>query len=136
MSEDNSGTKCGECGRIVDEPPELLPEQRLPCPECGSTKRALFVSVHDTVTAREKLGVSGRHQGEKKPFFEAVSGDDLHRKSGKWMKIERLIDRARNWYREVVTDPESGEIIHKCEEPLTEHRGHGTAKEQQSQESG
>jgi hypothetical protein len=51
------------------------------------------------------------------------------------MKLERLIDRAKNWYKEVVRDPETGEIIHKCEEPLREHRGHGTVKEQQNQES-
>jgi hypothetical protein len=44
------------------------------------------------------------------------------------MRLERVIDRAKNWYREIVTDPVTGKIIHACEEPLDAHRGHGTDK--------
>jgi len=48
-----------------------------------------------------------------------LSGDDLHRKSGKWMKKEQLIDRAKDHYKEVVTDPETGSVVHHCDEPLS-----------------
>ncbi len=44
------------------------------------------------------------------------------------MKFYRLIDRAKKWYHERITDPVSGKIVHKCSEPLTNHRGHGAAK--------
>ena len=39
-----------------------------------------------------------------------------------------MIDREADTYDETVTDPESGEIVHECHEPLSEHRGHGSAK--------
>jgi hypothetical protein len=70
-----------------------------------------------------------RHPNGGRPFIEHIVGDDLHRKSGKWMRLQRLIDRATNRYRETVTDPEIGIIIHQNEEPLSEHRGHGTTKQ-------
>ena len=44
------------------------------------------------------------------------------------MKKERLIDRAKDHYKEVVTDPDTGSVVHQCDEPLSQHRGHGSAK--------
>ena len=44
------------------------------------------------------------------------------------MKLERHIDRDNDHYHEKVTDPETGEIIHESDEPLSEHQGHGSAK--------
>jgi hypothetical protein len=38
-----------------------------------------------------------------------------------------VIERAKDWYREVVTDYETGKMVHQCEEPLAEHQGHGAA---------
>lgn len=69
-----------------------------------------------------------RNSGGGKPFVEVVSGDDLHRNSGKLMKLERTIDRENDLYHEIVTNPSTGEIVHECKEPLSEHKGHGTAK--------
>jgi hypothetical protein len=40
----------------------------------------------------------------------------------------RVIDRENNLYKEVVTNAETGEVIHACEEPLSKHIGHGSAK--------
>jgi hypothetical protein len=37
-------------------------------------------------------------------------------------------NRANDRYREVVTDPTTKEIIHHCEEPLSQHQNHGSAK--------
>ena len=37
------------------------------------------------------------------------------------MRLDGWLDRERDTYREVVTDPETGELIHHCEEPLSEH---------------
>jgi hypothetical protein len=79
------------------------------------------VSVHDSIKFRHK-------NPEGKTLAEGVSGDDLHRKSGKWIKKERLIDRTKDQYKEVVTDPETGGVVHHCDEPLSQHRGHESAK--------
>lgn len=76
----------------------------------------------------EKLGTKAKRKDKGKPFVEQVSGDDFQRKSEKWVHIDRIIDREQDIYKELVTDPKTGEIIHKCEEPLSKHQGHGSAK--------
>ena len=38
------------------------------------------------------------------------------------------IDRENDQYQEVVTDPSTGEAVHRCEEPLSQHTGHGDAR--------
>jgi len=52
------------------------------------------------------------------------------------MHLERLIDRENDWYAETVTDPETGEIVHECKEPLSEHQGHGAAKKREGRAPG
>jgi hypothetical protein len=66
--------------------------------------------------------------GKDKFRIEQVAGDDLFRLTGKWHKLARVIDRENNRYFEEVIDPETGQVIHRCEEPLSEHRGHGSDK--------
>jgi len=39
------------------------------------------------------------------------------------MIILRIIDRARNWYSERVTDPETGKVIHETEEAAIKTSG-------------
>jgi hypothetical protein len=41
------------------------------------------------------------------------------------MQKERIIDHEKDSYREDVIDPKTGEMVHHCEEPLNQHRGHG-----------
>ncbi len=119
---------CGACGKELAEDPHAPVETRKPCPDCGSTSRDFQKSLSATVTVRTKLSMKARHATGGRPFLEQIVGDDLHRKSGKWMKLERLIDRERDLYHKVVKDPETGQIVHECQEPLSEHRGHGAAK--------
>ena len=60
--------------------------------------------------------------GGQKVVREVVEGDDYHRKTGKWNVMRRLIDRVNDWYEEIFQDRETGQIVHKTEERLTEHR--------------
>lgn len=133
MSDTPPTVNCGDCGKELAEDPHAPVETRKPCADCGSTSRHFQKSLSVTGTARTKLSMKARHATGGRPFLEQTVGDELHRKSGKWMKLERLIDRARNWYREVVTDPETGQTMHECQEPLSEHRGHGAAKRHKGQ---
>jgi hypothetical protein len=67
--------------------------------------------------------------GKNKPAaVEFKSGDSLHHDSGRWMKLDQVIDRANNRYRKRVVDPETGQIVRDVDEPLDEHRGRGSAK--------
>jgi hypothetical protein len=56
------------------------------------------------------------------------SGDNLWRKQDKWMNLIRVIDMKNDRYRETITDPKNGQVIHHCDEKLSEHQGHGSAK--------
>ncbi len=63
-----------------------------------------------------------------KSVIEEVTGDDFHRETAKWMNLSRVYDREHDLYKEIVTDPITGEVVHECIEPLSEHTGHGSAK--------
>jgi hypothetical protein len=71
-----------------------------------------------------------RHEvpGLKRPQAEIVSGEDLHRDSGTWRILERVIDRGKKWYTETIKDSLTGEVIKHTSEPLDKHVGHGSAK--------
>jgi hypothetical protein len=90
--------------------------------------RLAEVRIGSTLTLRSTLAFKARHAGPGRPFAEGKVGDDLHRKSGRWFRLERIIDRARDWYREVISDRRTGHVIHHVEEPLSKHIGHGTAR--------
>ena len=46
---------------------------------------------------------------EGKRISELHSGDDLWRLQHKWMTKRRVADWRGNWYRETITDPQTGE---------------------------
>ncbi len=66
--------------------------------------------------------------GEVKPFFEGRVGGSYSIARKKWMQRDQLDDREKNHYHQRVTDPETGELIHECDEALDQHRGHGSGK--------
>ena len=122
--------QCGICGAELEESPHADPTTRKPCPACGSLARRFGVLAESRAVIRSKLGYKARHAGGGKPFVEGLQGADLHRKTGVWMHLTRIIDRARNWYHERVVNPKTGEVVHECSEALTEHRGHGAARKE------
>lgn len=65
--------------------------------------------------------------GYGKPSFEHVVGPEPSA-SGRLVIKERIVDKQSDSYFERIADMETREIIHECEEPLSEHRGHGDAK--------
>jgi hypothetical protein len=87
-----------------------------------------FIEDSDTGTGHEGARLKGRSAATGKLEFELRLGDTLQHATGKYAHHERLIDRKNDLYREHVEDPDTGEVIHHNEEPLSEHRGHGSAK--------
>lgn len=125
---------CVICKSVLVESPDIPSESRIPCPTCGSTNRFIDVSITGSVSMKSKLSYKGKRGGRGKPFIKGVIGDDLFRKARKWFRLERVIDRDKNLYKEVVFDPNTGEEIHKCEEPLSQHIGHGDDVKNKSSE--
>jgi hypothetical protein len=128
MTTSMNPTTCAGCGALIDEPAGLPAADRKPCSSCGSSARNFGIHVHESLTVHEKIGMKQKRYGHKKPIYESLSGDDLHRASGQWNRKTRVIDRENNQYKEVIVNPETGELIRHCDEPLTEHINRGSAK--------
>lgn len=96
-----------------------------------STPDCLQISVHDDIATplREFVKTKAR-EGKGRPIVEQVSGDDVRKQTGQWVRRTMLINRKEDQYMEHVVDPASGEVHHHWEEPLSQHRGHGDAKRQ------
>lgn len=104
-------------------------DRRSPCPSCGSKARLYRIELKGEITFREKLKLKARHgkAGEAKPFLDLQTGDDFYRKTGEWNRREKIEDRVKDRYLELIVNPKTGEIVYQCEEPLSENRGRGAA---------
>ncbi|MCY2953315.1 MAG: hypothetical protein NTU53_15250 [Planctomycetota bacterium] len=118
--------QCQECKTVLDEHSTCTPEQRMPCPKCGSLSRSYHVSIDDTVGLRDGLGLQARHADGKRPFLESYGGADYSKKLGKHVEKQRVVDRDNDEYLEHIVDYETGAVLHHCEEPLSAHTGHGS----------
>jgi hypothetical protein len=49
MPHDETVVRCGECGTRLDESSGLAFEEREPCPQCGSTRRAFEAKISSTI---------------------------------------------------------------------------------------
>ncbi len=121
--------QCGGCNAVLDETSQQI--EREPCPYCGSSLRHFKLSFSDEIQIKEQVGLKVKdptQTGKKKIRIEQLVGDDLHKRSGKWFKKERVIDRENDRYFEEVVDPDTGEVLHHCDEPLSQHHDHGSAR--------
>ena len=134
MAVDRTTVTCRECGAVL----ERLDVVR--CPQCGSIKRHVHVKVSDAILIESGpirvKGKDARLTGKRKVVQETFIGRDLEKTTGKRHDKYRLIDRRADRYRELVVDHDTGEQIHVCDEPLSEHRGHGSAKPNSGRKSG
>lgn len=122
---------CSDCGI------ELKDEEvsRLPCGNCGSTKRTFHLSIKFTCNISAQMYNKATHKeydpsytGKHKESRVITTGDDFWRKSGKWMERHMEIDRLNKRFKEVIKDPKTGEIILCKDESLPGHTGHGSDK--------
>ena len=121
-----AATSCVSCDIYILSQLPLNELVNNPCPFCGGS---VAHSINLTVDMIH-VGLKTKVKDPKlsRPTVETVGGESYSHKLKRWVKIRRIIDRLRNWYSETVTDPSSGEVIHRTEEPLSKHLGHGSAK--------
>lgn len=103
-----------------------LSENKETFSNCGK-KNSTLVTLQNGVEVYDQI--KGKAQGKnfKRAKMEFKVGWEIFKKIAEWRFIERLIDRIKNLYKEVVKDKD-GTIIHECHEPLKNHKGHGDAK--------
>ncbi|MEH0724848.1 hypothetical protein [Vibrio alginolyticus] len=128
----NMSVSCNNCGFGLPAERASDPVDH-PCPECGSKvinigvsiEEEVGLSIHDNVRARVK---DDSYPSKDKVRLDVFQGADERKRDGKMMEKTRIIDKDNDHYKEVVTDPETDTVVHQCEEPLSAHRGHGSAK--------
>ena len=117
--------RCRNCPNIYEA--NDTPEGRTPCPACGSIARVINAAAGNHLSLHQMLATKARSPGQK-ANLEMKSGHEYFRLTGVWTQLDRVIDKRNNWYFEHITDLETGEVRKHCEEPLNQHRGHGSAK--------
>jgi hypothetical protein len=101
-----SVVRCGNCKTLLAEPSDTPPEQRVPCPTCGSTARQFEKNLTATVTAGAMvLGADAPQVRIEKHRLEDA-GFDVQwlrlSKGGAWMV--QVYDREGNWIDGSVQD--------------------------------
>jgi phage FluMu protein Com len=117
---------CAGCGKELDEMADGTP--RVPCPECKSVIRHLVMEFEDAIEIHDSINARGKKDGLSGRAFDNFYGDDFSKGRQKWLEKFRVIDRENDRYFEKVWDPKSGEVLHECDEPLSKHTDHGSAK--------
>lgn len=118
--------ECAGCGRPLPGAQSSDPvETRSACGSCASTARLVRVHASEELHLHERLDFKVKAGGRGKPVLEVRQGDDLHRDSGVWRSLHRVIDRRSNRYEERIVSAE-GVVVRDVSVPLDRHRGHGS----------
>lgn len=119
---------CSNCKREVAE-------DSTACPYCGNTTKIIKLFVEETfdlgLVDRAKIKLKDHINGKSKHnniVTETNVGSIYSKDKGKNVSLMRCINRKDDLYHEKVVDPDTGETIHECDESLSEHVGHGSAK--------
>lgn len=120
--------KCADCKTIIDESFDTRVDERMQCPRCRSTTRLFCVALEASLQPHGKLHYKGKRGGKGKAFVEGIIGADWSYKLHCWLRLERVIDRDNDRYTEKLVNTNTSEVVHECYEPLSQHRGHGSAK--------
>ncbi len=117
-------SKCDACNALIlDEIDECDPEH-VTCKGCGA-KLVPFIGPGTFLK-----GTIWRSGTSKSRWLSKLlmAFRPQHNRDGAIGRVERVIDRQNDRYFEQVTIFDDGEITHHCEEPLSSHQGHGSAK--------
>jgi hypothetical protein len=128
-----TAVQCSDCGYdFQDFDAALFPTDPLPCPECGASERHAYLELLDFAAARESTRLVGRPSEGGKPFLQARHAKlSWFQESQRWHVVTRVINRLDDQYDEVITDAETGEIVREVHEPLSQHRGRGSARQRE-----
>lgn len=128
MAEPEPFVLCSDCGIALDVPTTQAPEDRMPCPSCGSTHRFIGVGWAETLQIHDDVRLKHKRPGLKKPVVEVWSGAS-ESADGSWAVRYRRINRDTDppTYTERV-ELADGTVVRDVNEPLEDHTGRGSAK--------
>jgi hypothetical protein len=117
--------KCDPCGAINVEQIDPADPEHMICKGCGAKLTPLTPPGNIFTGGTFRPGISRTKGWLSKNRIAFVPQRD---RDGDLVRVERTFDRENDRYFERVTLYDSGEVIHYSDEPLSEHKGHGSAK--------
>ena len=87
---------------------------------------SLEVDVKERVSLVAKSG-----PGRRGRMHELIVGEEAIRSTGGWAWKYRLVDRAGDRYCEIVIEQSTGTVLRFVDQPLSVHRGRGSARRKQ-----
>lgn len=113
--------KCKQCG-------QRLANHVVGCPSCGSTGRIFNMTLSTKVSVNIWMRAFAYTRSKTRWIQQIVSGYEPSKTLGKLVWKLRIMNKSQDKYYEHVEDPDSGQVLHHCEEPFSHHQGHGSAK--------
>jgi len=123
-SSEQTTARCPKCGASLLARGEEGTSIR--CNQCGS--ELYFKYLEGSITPSGYLLRRARSPSKANYRIQREEGDSFYRKTGRWHKLIRIIDRVRKWYYEHIVDSETGEVISHKDQSLTDHRRIGNPK--------
>ncbi|HET6515412.1 MAG TPA: hypothetical protein VFG09_09665 [Thermodesulfovibrionales bacterium] len=93
--------------------------------------RNVHITFTESVTSYDSRRAKQKDLSKKskdKLRVDSLSGYEHCHRLNKIVEKQKVIDKNNNLYHEKITDPQTKEVIHQCNEKLSDHRGHGQAK--------
>jgi RNA polymerase subunit RPABC4/transcription elongation factor Spt4 len=109
--------KCGKCGIEIQSGTKQ-------CPECGSTKKAFFEECTAGIVLRDSTIIAHKRKGFHKFMTEMITRNKKSKDKNDPQEVyeERIIDKEKGTYDQIVRNPKTGIIIHEEHMRLSEHR--------------
>lgn len=121
--------ECAECGHVFADAVEATRlVDRPTCPICGATARKGSILAQSVIQVTSDTKFVGRSSGGGRPFVKGWLKREWFHRLDRWHRVERIVNRRDDTCDEVITDAETGDVVHECHEPMSEHRGHGSAR--------
>ena len=125
----NESVECSSCGFVFQgDEVGKHPGEHDPCPNCGSLRRHIRVSIKETLGLSEYIGIKAKKQNSKHKNNRADYEYEEGKKKGKdgrpvYKKLVKDREHADsdNSYQELVIDAETGKVIVDKREKLSEH---------------
>jgi len=100
------------------------------CPNCNSSDVVRLVLVTDRGVGYEFLHLKCKDNSypSREKLRRQLQTGTRKGADGRLVYKERVIDADVDQYQKQVIDSKTGEVIRMCKEPLSAHRGRGSAK--------
>lgn len=93
-----------------------------------NTLNDILITLSEEISLRENLGLKVKSPLYKRFKSWITIGWEQSHLAKDGVNKTRIFDKENNKYMEKVEDYRTGKILHKCEEKLSDHIGHGSAK--------